>query len=147
MKWDEMTSKDKIRIILQQLFGCFTFESEKTFEECMKNARKDYHTLPEGFHWPIAFWDEVVECWFERDQWRDPQPFDPLRNLNDTWRVVERITQAPTQSTGIGAPNVIFGRWWTHSDLWSMKSSEAAESICHNAYIAWNSRSVKVIKS
>lgn len=61
MKWSEMTDKDKIRTILQ-LFGHFTFESEKAFEECMKNTRKDYRSLPKGFHWPVAFWDEAIEC-------------------------------------------------------------------------------------
>lgn len=47
VKWDTLTDKDKIKLILQHIYGYYFVESEQYVDEHLGK-------LPSDFHWPIA---------------------------------------------------------------------------------------------
>jgi Phage ABA sandwich domain len=85
-----MDEKEQVRLILQRVMGCFVLDATAT----------GWHTpelrgahAPAGFHWPIAFWNTDGECWMIKDIATDPTIFDPLHDLNDAWRIVEKLKE------------------------------------------------------
>lgn len=88
MKWTEMDAKERGRLIVQHVMGCFILET----------TAKGYNTpefprginAPAGFHWPIAFWNTDGECWMIEDIATDPQIFDPLCDMNAAWQVLQK---------------------------------------------------------
>lgn len=100
-KWSELTNKEKNQLVLEHVMGCFIFESMEAFIEC---AKQDYQVLPQGFHWPAAYWDDRVECWIKQDRAHGQdslsQVFDPLRDMNDAWQVIEKVLERCTTWIG-----------------------------------------------
>ncbi len=85
MKWDELADKDKIKLILEHVYGYYVVEDEHFVS---RNRGK----LPADFHWPIAWWDETLENWGTRDissNWNTA--FDSLHDMNDAWQIVEKL--------------------------------------------------------
>lgn len=85
MKWEEMSDKDKIELVLERVYDYYFVENE----HYVSQHRKD---LPEDFHWPIAWWDATPKQWITRDigsNWNTA--FDPLHNMNDAWKIVEKM--------------------------------------------------------
>jgi hypothetical protein len=130
IKWGELAEKEKTRLLLAYVMGCYTFTSEQAYLDCMERTKRDHHSLPSGFHWPVAYWNEAIERWLVCDQSHDPQPFNPLHDLNATWQLVERVTHPPKKALGFRSPNVLFSHWWDHAHLWAETKEEAAEAIC-----------------
>lgn len=89
-KWNDMTEKDKIRLLLEKVMGCFILEETAkgfTTPDFAKGKQ-----APTGFHWPIAFWNTDGECWAYRDIGDNGVTFfDPLHDLNDAWKIVEKL--------------------------------------------------------
>lgn len=89
IQWSELTNKEKVKLILQHVSGCFIYEDEQRHEEI---RGVDAHNA--GFHYPHAYWDQSVEHWRvagETSMLRpfEPEIFDPLHDLNDAWHVTE----------------------------------------------------------
>lgn len=85
MIWDEMSDKDKTKMILDHVYGYYFVESEQYVDQHREK-------LPADFHWPIAWYDELHEAWGTRDissNWNTF--FDPLHNMNDAWQIVENM--------------------------------------------------------
>lgn len=87
MKWDEMDEKDKTRLVLEQVMKHFILNETATgwrTPEFPKGLK-----APNGFHWPIAFWNTDGECWMIRGIATDPTIFNPLHDMNDAWQITE----------------------------------------------------------
>jgi|SRR5882762_782189 len=103
MKWSELSGKDKIKLILEHVYGYYFVDDERY-------VSRHRGKLPKDFHWPIAWWDETLEYWSTRDissNWNTA--FDPLHDMNDTWQILE-ATHADGKFdgfslTGIYMPN------------------------------------------
>jgi hypothetical protein len=116
MKWSELDDKERVRLILAEVMGYFVSDKTATGWETPDLGR-DVHA-PEGFHWPLAFWNTDGECWMIRDSGTDPVPFEPLRDLNDTWMIVESIKERGTRYN-----NPLFPQWQSHlSNLYGRPS-------------------------
>ncbi len=90
MKWNELTDKDKVELILKHIYGYYLVESENYVEQTRENRGK----FPKDFHWPIAWWDETHEAWGTRDissNWNTF--FDPLQSISDAWEIAERFDE------------------------------------------------------
>lgn len=100
MNWAEMDDKERVRLVLQHVMGCFVLEA----------TAKGWRTpdiprglnAPAGFHWPIAFWNTDGECWMTRDSATDPTIFHPLRDMNDAWQIVEKLGKVGESNVYIG---------------------------------------------
>lgn len=100
IKWSDTSDKEKVRLILEQVMEHFIIP-----EQYVQHDRWDRWDIPHGvflsigFHWPIAFWDDVMlKGWYIRsataNPWTfDPRIFTPLRNMRDTNMLVEHIAQ------------------------------------------------------
>lgn len=88
IKWQELADKDKVKLILQHIFGCFIYEDEQRHEEI---RGIDAHNA--GFHYPHAYWDQGVERWCVEGVSSEPEMFEPLHNMNDAWKVVEKMKE------------------------------------------------------
>ncbi len=77
MKWAELSDKERVRLVLQHVMGCFVLEATSTGWRTPEHPRGD-DAVAIGFHWPIAFWNTDGECWMTRDIATDPIFFNPL---------------------------------------------------------------------
>jgi hypothetical protein len=85
VKWDELSDKDKVKLILERVYGYRIVESEQYVD---KNRGK----LPADFHWPIAWWDELHEAWGTRDRGDNWNTFfDPLNDMNVAWQIMDHF--------------------------------------------------------
>lgn len=128
IKWAELSEKEKTRLLLKHVMECYIFNTEQAFRDFIEQAKKD--KLTPDLCWPAAYWNEAIERWLVRDQSHDPQPFNPLHDLNAVWQLVERVTHPPKKALGFRSPNVLFSHWWDHAHLWAETKEEAAEAIC-----------------
>ena len=89
MKWDELTDKDKVKLILQHVIphdmgDDLVLKDNDIITPRGRGAR--------AVNWPIAAWDEAIECWRTRDAGSNfLTPFDPVHNMNDAWEIVEKM--------------------------------------------------------
>lgn len=89
MKWSEMDDKERVRFILRHVMGCFVLETTATGWRTPDLGEKK----PDGFHWPIAFWNTDCDGWMTRDVATDPTPFNPLHDMNDAWLLLQRVLE------------------------------------------------------
>lgn len=101
ISWKAIDDKEKVRLVLEHVMGYFVLEE----------TAKGYHTpdlskyaqSPEGFHWPIAFWNTDGEVWAYRDiADNNVSFFDPLRDMNDAWKIVEKMVARLDSYDNIG---------------------------------------------
>ncbi len=93
MNYNELSDKDKVRLILQhviphEIADDIVFKGRHIVIE--RRWTKDNPVKP--INWPVAAWDDAVEIWWTRDiasNW--DTAFDPLHNLNDTWLIMDHI--------------------------------------------------------
>src|ERR1700730_2671943 len=90
MKWSETSSRDKVSLILDRVLGYYILPDGLVHQGQLKLPHWKNSPLVD-FHWPAAFWDESVERWQTRDIATDPVLFDPCRDLNDAWMIVEKL--------------------------------------------------------
>lgn len=89
INWETTTDKERVRLILERVMGYFVLEGTAqgwNTPEFPKGLK-----APAGFHWPIAFWNTDCECWAVRDIATDPTLFNPLRDMNDAWLVIQSV--------------------------------------------------------
>lgn len=129
IRWSDTTDKEKTRLILEHVLGYFIMpDSTFKYGRFEMPSRQD---IPAGFHWPIAFWNSDVDWWQTRDIATDPVFFDPLRDLNDAWQLVERVTQPPqSQEEAQQFRSTRFMFWFEKANLWACTREEAATALC-----------------
>ena len=89
MQWDEMNDKEKVRLLLEPVMGCFVLETTATGWRTAEFPKG--RNAPPGFHWPIAFWNTDAEVWVIKETGDESLLFDPLHDLNDAWLVVREM--------------------------------------------------------
>ena len=88
IKWDELTDKDKVKLILEYVIP-HGMGDHIVF--------RDLHIVVERHEkptrWPIAAWDDFPPgAWWIRDFGDDNDThFDPLHDMNDAWKIVEHF--------------------------------------------------------
>lgn len=87
IKWAELSKKERGRLILHAM-DYFILENESADHRVPAFPRGI--RVPDGFHWPIAFWNATVECWMTGDVATEPRFFDPLSDLCDAWKVLQK---------------------------------------------------------
>ena len=100
MKWSELSDRDKVKLILEHVFGHY-FVDDDSFTV---RHRGD---MPKDFHWPIAWWDSLVERWQTRDiasNWNTQ--FDPLHDMNDA---MSALLQVGRRFVLVHDPNPVVG--------------------------------------
>lgn len=87
INWSEMPDKDKVRLLLDKVMGYFVLEETVNGEPDLSK----YAQSPSGFHWPIAYWGgDMLNCWQIRDIATHPTWFNPLHDLNDAWKLMQK---------------------------------------------------------
>jgi Phage ABA sandwich domain len=81
MKWSEMSDKDKVKLILQHVLS-------------YEHIEEMYAGMNLGLlsKFPVALWNRKISQWQIGDvAGCYPRQFDPLRNMNDAWQIVEKL--------------------------------------------------------
>ena len=113
MNWTELSDKERVRLVLQHVMGCFVLEATATGWHTPEFPRGT--SAPAGFHWPIAFWNTDSEFWMTKDIATDPTFFNPLHDMNDAWQVIEHtLRYAPLPN------NIEFIQWLDRLHLWGL---------------------------
>lgn len=132
MKWSEMSHRDRVQLLLQHVIPhdmgddlVFVFENGDIITPKGKRP----------INYPIAAWDDALECWWTRDIGSNGATiFDPLCNMHAAWQVVEEMTKISESSTVDRQLRAIkFAIWWEKANLWAMSSSAAADLICYQS--------------
>ena len=89
MQWDEMSDKERVRLMLERVMGYFVLEATTTGWRTPEFPRGT--SAPAGFHWPIAFWNTDGECWMVKDIADDATFFNPLHDMNDAWQILRKM--------------------------------------------------------
>jgi hypothetical protein len=96
MKWSEMSEKDKVKHIIVDVMK---WECLDSFADWLAEIKRTGEYTGESVQAreAIAFYDGKGDVG-SRDQWYvslregcEPIPFDPLHDMNDAWRVMERF--------------------------------------------------------
>lgn len=90
MKWTELDNKERVRFILEYVMGYFILQETAKGWNTPEHPR-GHDAVTIGFHWPIAFWNTDGECWMTRDIATDPIIFNPLRDMNDAWKIIDHL--------------------------------------------------------
>ncbi len=127
MKWDELSDKDKLKLILEHVIP-HGMDDSIVF--------KDLHIMIEShekpIQWPVAAWDDFPPgTWWIRDFGDDNDTaFDPLHDMNDAWKIAERFDE-------IIISKHLPGKY--HCELWRSTRSQKSvaktpqEAICKTA--------------
>ena len=129
MDWNELSEKEKVRLLCEQVMGCFVIEEEVEGYHMPKMLRESH--APPGFHWPIAYWNTDAELWTINDgSWF---LFNPLHDLNDAWKIVEKMKAPDTSPPG----------WEGHHTLFATFCGKLEEMLWDTPtgplfYVLWN---------
>jgi hypothetical protein len=83
MKWNELSDKDKVKLILQHIMPYFDVSDDIVVEDNKIRAPGTRFV-----NWPIAAWDEAIQLWRIQDLGsKSSEIFDPLHNMGDAWVV------------------------------------------------------------
>jgi hypothetical protein len=131
IKWSATSDREKTRLILDHVLGYFIVPDQYV-EYGKLNLPRGRTLLAEhpDFHWPLAFWNSSVDWWQARDIHTDPVSFDPLRDLNDTWLVIEHIMRLPqSRDEALEWCGPQFALWMEKTQLWACTKEQAANEI------------------
>jgi hypothetical protein len=84
VKWAEISDKDKVKLVIDHLFGWLTFDSSEAYYDELWKTGKLVHTP-----YPVALFDDDWEVFREED--KDADTFDPLHSMNSAWEIVEKL--------------------------------------------------------
>ena len=92
MKWSEMSDKEKVRLLLTHVVPHEIADDiviEQSTVVVKRRWTPEYHVKPVA--WPVAAWDEALECWQVRDCGDNSSTiFDPLHDLDTAWKLTEQ---------------------------------------------------------
>lgn len=82
IKWAEATDKDKVRLIIEQVFH-FSLLPDSVYVDVYTPEAVNGQTL--------AFWDSSDGRWQLRDDRQETISFDPLHHMEDAFQIVEEL--------------------------------------------------------
>lgn len=91
MKWSEMPDKEKVRLLLTHVVP-HEIADDIVIEQNTVVVKRRWTPLHpvEPVRWPVAAWDEGLECWQVREMGSNNSVvFDPLHDLNTAWKLTE----------------------------------------------------------
>ena len=129
MKWAELSKKERGRLLVARVMGCFVLESESA-----DHRVPDFPMGLAGFRWPIAFWNATIECWMIKDVAKEPRFFDPLSDLRDAWEIVT-YTRTHMYTITNGRESSAMGLFialeaFVGTDWWDIIDDMTPERLC-----------------